>query len=216
MMKIHLGCGSRHFDGYLNIDFPPSKHTIQKKNMADLYADITYLSFQQNSIDEIRLHHVFEHFKRPVACALIVSWHSWLKKGGIIRIEVPDLKKMASFMASPLSSMKQKLVAERHIFGSQEADWGIHFEGYSPQLLKFLLATLGFKIIKINKNNWKGTYNFEIISRKESTTITKDDFEKKVKIYLTHFLVDDSESELALLDIWMNLYHKQIQKTYGK
>jgi predicted SAM-dependent methyltransferase len=65
--KLHLGCGQRHLEGYINIDFPASEHSVQDKSVADIQADITQLSYPASSIDEVRLHHVFEHFPRPVA-----------------------------------------------------------------------------------------------------------------------------------------------------
>ncbi|MBU1349519.1 MAG: hypothetical protein ABII99_02395 [Patescibacteria group bacterium] len=91
-MKLHLGCGENYLEGYVNIDFPPEFHTIQNKSVADKYANIFELKYKKDSIEEIRLHHVFEHFERAVALALIAGWRSWLKKNGVLRIEVPDFK----------------------------------------------------------------------------------------------------------------------------
>jgi len=81
-IKLHLGCGETYLPGYINIDFPPSQHTVQKQPKADLYADIRQLSYPSESVEEIRLHHVFEHFDRPTALRLLIDWYEWLKEGG--------------------------------------------------------------------------------------------------------------------------------------
>lgn len=211
-MKLHLGCGQIYLKGYLNIDFPLSKHSIQNKSVADKHADILKLSYPENSIEEIRLHHVFEHFTRPVACALITKWYTWLKPNGILRIEVPDFQRTAKVVLNPFNTDRKKLLAIRHIFGSHEAQWAIHCEGYTPESLSTLLKMYGFKINKINKNSWKGTYNIEVIANKISEKQNKKQFEKITINYLKQFLVDESESELKLLAVWMNEYKKQIKK----
>lgn len=216
MVKLHLGCGGRHLDGYVNIDFPPVKHTLLHKNYADVYADITAINFPLNSIHEIRIHHAFEHFQRPIACALIVSWYSWLDEGGLLRIEVPDFQKMASIMVSLFSTRKQKLLAERHIFGSQEADWGIHYEGYTPALMKNFIESFGFKTIKIIKNNWLGTYNFELYAKKKGLSVNQEEFEQRAIQYLEYFLVENAGTETELLKIWVAKYQEQIHKTWGR
>lgn len=80
-LRLHLGCGEQRLEGYVNIDYPPSEHTVQTKTGADIFADITTLNFPTHSVDEIRLHHVFEHFDRATALALLIKWHSCLKIG---------------------------------------------------------------------------------------------------------------------------------------
>ncbi len=37
-LRLHLGCGENHFDDYINIDFPPSEHSVQTKVAADFFA----------------------------------------------------------------------------------------------------------------------------------------------------------------------------------
>ena len=91
-MKLHLGCGERYLEGYINIDYPPEQHTVQQNTKVDHYADITKLNYPENSIDEVRLHHVFEHFDRATALALLCNWHTWLKPGGKLLIETRTLK----------------------------------------------------------------------------------------------------------------------------
>lgn len=67
-LKLHLGCGEVYLDGYRNIDYPPSEHTVQTQTKVDEYADILReLVYPRASIEEVRLHHVFEHFTHPGA-----------------------------------------------------------------------------------------------------------------------------------------------------
>jgi len=215
-MKLHLGCGEVYLKGYINIDFPLNKHSVQNKSVADKHADILRLCYSENSIEEIRLHHVFEHFTRPIACALITTWYTWLQPNGILRIEVPDFQRTARIVLNPFNTGRKKLLAIRHIFGSHEVNWAVHCEGYTLKSLSVLLRMYGFRINKIDKNSWKGTYNFEIFANKISERLNKKQFEKITKNYLKQFLVDESESELRLLSVWMNNYNKQIKKSSKK
>jgi len=210
--KLHLGCGERYLKGYINIDFPPAFHSVQKRSVADRLIDIKNLKYPPQSIEEVRLHHVFEHFPRAVSSALLATWYTWLKNGGLLRIEVPDLEKMAQTITGRFSSKRKKLVAERHIFGSQEAPWATHFAGYTPLGLTDFLERYGFKVEKVKKNNWKGTSNIEVVAIKSDLDITTQGFEKITRNYLRQFLLDSSESEQRLLNVWMKVYQSQVKK----
>ena len=176
-MKLHLGCGQKYLEGYVNIDFPSSEHSVQEKSLADMHADLLALRYPVGSIDEVRLHHVFEHFPRPVACALLASWNSWLSDGGVLHIEVPDFTRTARAILNPFSSLKKQAVAERHLFGSHEAHWAVHCEGYTPRLLESMLTSACFRVGKIRRNAWRGTYNFEVIAAKGTSPVTREDLE---------------------------------------
>jgi hypothetical protein len=212
-MKLHLGCGQRYLAGYLNIDFPPSEHSVQEKSVADQHADLLELSYALGSIGEVRLHHVFEHFPRPVAGALLASWNSWLRDDGQIHIEVPDFNRTARIIFNPFASLRKQAVAERHLFGSHEAHWAVHCEGYSSKILAAMLESFGFSIINIRRNSWRGTYNFEIIAKKSTSGATRQDFEAAARKFLTNFLVDASEEKL--LDVWMEMYRVQVERSWA-
>lgn len=213
--KLHLGCGEVHLDGYLNIDFPPVFHTIQTTKAADEYHNILELSYQENSIEEVRLHHVFEHFSRPIAIALVASWWSWLKPGGRLHIEVPDFDRTVLIVLNPFTSKRQKGIALRHIFGSQEASWAIHLEGWSSKRLRLLLENSGFVIETEKRNSYKGTHNFEIHAIKTSKNLDKEDFSLVAKNWLTNYMVDDSSTEIKMLSTWINDFSNQLAKTWA-
>lgn len=213
VLKLHLGCGQRYLDGYCNIDFPLIEHSMQQSSVADLHADILELIYPFNAIEEIRLHHVFEHFPRPIACALLAGWFSWLKPGGILRIEVPDFHRTARAILSPWSSFKRKAVAERHLYGSHEARWAVHCEGYTPATLKIMLTHFGYHVVKTDKRSWKGTYSFELLAKKYQHDLSASDLERSARKYLHNHLVDATEENLLL--IWMNQYQKQFAKSWA-
>jgi predicted SAM-dependent methyltransferase len=214
-MKLHLGCGQRYFEGYVNIDFPLSGHSVQTTSVADEHADITALRYHKGEVDEVRLHHVFEHFTRPVACALVASWRSWLKPKGVLHIEVPDFQKTAKAMLKRFVPFKKQAVAERHLFGSHEASWAVHCDGYTPKTLGFFVECYGFQILEVKKNSWLGTHNFEIIAQKNTQSLSRADLLQRTKEFLRNYLVDDSEGELRLLEIWLDIYNKQVEKCWA-
>lgn len=215
-MKLHLGCGQRYLKGYVNIDLPSAEHSVQKKSVADIHQDIRTLSYEEESIEEIRLHHLFEHFTRPIACALIVTWRSWLEPKGILRIEVPDLEKTAKVMLRPFTSFKKKALAERHIFGSHEASWAVHCIGYSAKTLCHLLRTYELDIIEVNRNTWRGTYNIEVIAEKNGIELTNYQCFQITRKFLSNFLVDQTEGELSLLEVWLQIYKKRVEPCFVK
>lgn len=214
-MKLHLGCGQVYLDGYLNIDYPDSEHSVLKGIKVDRYADLLTLSYRQNSINEVRLHHVFEHFPRAEAIALLASWRSWLEPEGTIRIEVPDFDKMARRVLSPVVSKRAKSVALRHIFGSNEARWAVHYEGWSARRLSEVFELFGFNIQKITRNSWKGTHNIEVIGVKNSEKITINSCSITAEKYLSNYLVDP-HTEVKLLGIWMEIFNNRLKATWGK
>lgn len=215
MKKLHLGCGQKYMEGYLNIDYPSSEHTVQKTSVADEFHNLYELNYKAGTIDEIRLHHVFEHFERMTACAFLASWNSWLKVGGILDIEVPDFETTFRKNFSLLNREKFEGVGLRHIFGSQEASWAVHFEGYSKKRLEKIVTTFGFEVIKINQTSYKRTFNIEVICKK-SKSLTYNEAIVAARKYLSDYMVDDSETEKRMLDVWCSNFESQLIKTFAK
>lgn len=117
---------------------------------------------------------------------------------------------------NPFASQHSKAVALRHIFGSHEASWAIHCEGWTIGRLNKLLKNLGFGISKIKKNSWRGTHNFEVVARKNEPNLSKIDVEKRVEEFLSDYLVDFSQSELKLLHVCMDAYKHQVDRCGAK
>lgn len=214
-MKLHLGCGQKYLEGYKNIDFPSDEHTVQKTSVADEFHNLYELKYSKGIIDEIRLHHVFEHFDRATICAFMSAWNSWLKPGGVLHVEVPDFESTFRKNFNIINREKYEGVALRHIFGSQEASWAVHYEGYSEKLLLKIFKSFGFEIIKVNKFDYKRTYNIEVLGKKNKD-LSVEDAKKVAQKYLKYYLVDESESEQQMLDVWMKNFEKQLIKSFAQ
>lgn len=212
MTKLHLGCGTRYLDGYVNIDYPASEHTVQRSLVADRCVDITELTYPVSTVDEIRLHHVFEHFPRQIALALLCQWTDWLKPGGLLRIETPDVMASAWALISPLTSSGTRHQIVRHLFGSHEAGWAAHWDGWYKDRFRLTLTALGFHDLRFTKSRWGATRNIEIWAIREDKKFTLQDYRKIVKDLLAKSLVTHrsrwsfnavAESERAMLEVWM-------------
>jgi predicted SAM-dependent methyltransferase len=214
-VKLHLGCGLIYLDGYINIDYPAIEHTVQSSLKADIYADIQKLVYPHGTVDEIRLHHVFEHFPRPIALALLCRWRDWLKSGGQLRIETPDVMASFKLMANPFITFDQKQQVMRHIFGSHEAKWAIHCDGWYKSKFKYICEKIGFINISFKTSRWGVLRNLEVVCTKSHKNHSAIDYEKEVSRFLKLSTVrvktknkrEPEGTEYELLKIWISMWH---------
>lgn len=228
-MKIHLGCGNKYLEGYVNIDLPPNEQTVMQAK-ADMYADIRTLQFPDNSLEEVRSHHLFEHFNRAEALKLLVRWRKWLKVGGILYIQTPDFAGcIFKYLFVPL---KFRMQLGRHIFGSQEAQWAYHLDFWDKKKFKFILKSLGFDVVRIKRylNSFHKHYSHipfssligELIPERiyqkyggfklpDITVIAKKnekeiDYDTVVESILRMYLIGKEDEEM--LKVWMDEFRK--------
>jgi len=83
-LQIHLGCGKRYIPGFIHVDLDDYPHIDYKSDIAHLPM------FKDNSADLIYCCHALEYFDREEVKAVLQEWHRVLKKGGILRLAVPD------------------------------------------------------------------------------------------------------------------------------
>jgi len=214
MIKLHLGCGGRYLEGYVNIDLPPTRHPMGTTSCSpDIEADVTSICYPAGTVDEIRSHHLFEHFHRPVALAMLCRWRDWLTPDGLLRIETPDAWASFRLMMSPFHSFDAKQQVMRHLFGSHEADWAIHADGWYKEKFHVTLTGLGFKQIRFERNRWGVLRSIEVYARKSSESFSRERYELEVRRLLAHSTVRVTEkepqgTELRMLEEWMNIWRK--------
>lgn len=89
-MKLHLGCGKRKWEGFINCDLKDSDHDC----------DIRSLPFDDGSADEIHAIHVCEHFMLTEILAVLREWRRVLKPGGTLTVELPCWDKVKHHIAN--------------------------------------------------------------------------------------------------------------------
>ena len=130
-LKLHMGCGSKRLDGYINIDW-------RKTVATDLVCDIRKLPYPDNSVDIIETYHVIEHLPRHHLPGTLLNWFRILTPGGSLIIECPDLDRSVSRY---LQGEDKQLDA---IFGHQRFKGDYHLFGYNFKRLSSLLKDAGF------------------------------------------------------------------------
>ncbi len=205
--KLHLGCGEIRLEGYVNVDHPPNEHTVQKKSVADVHADIRTMDLPSESAAEIRLHHVLEHFPRVEALALLTRWNRWLCQDGLLVVETPDFDRSIALLRSTWFSPARRNKVMRHIFGSQEASWAYHYDGWSQKQFQQVLGNLGYGKITFERNAWHDTRNIVVRARKVRE-LSPDDCYQATEQILISYLVDDSETERRMLSTWLMQWEK--------
>ena len=133
-VKLHLGCGKKKIHGYINID-------AQKKNDPDVVANVLDLPFEADSVDVIYACHILEHFSKKESLHALEYWHTLLKPGGILRLAVPDLGKVAEhfLLHKDLDSLHALL------YGGQKDEYDYHYTGWDEVSLRRDLWKVGFR-----------------------------------------------------------------------
>ncbi len=154
-IHLHLGCGKKYKDGFVNID-------MFAKN-ADLHLDLREpLPFQDNSVSVIESEHFFEHLSYPSEVQLsLKECMRVIKPGGLFSVGVPDAE--PSLIAYVHGDEKLFLDARRrfhptwcttpmHQINYLFRQGNEHKYAWDFQTLKEVLIQFGF--IDIHRRSW--------------------------------------------------------------
>ena len=183
---------------------------MQQTLKADVYADILQLEYPPGSVQEVRLHHVFEHFQRPAALALLVRWYEWLRPGGVLILETPDVERSMRKICRAWSERKRQRIL-RHVFGSHEGGWATHHDGWYRAKFQSTLSRLGFRSLRFKRSSWKDTFNITVTAVKQAPLAQFEQQRAAVEQILRESLVDDSPSEVRLSAVWMDAFQSHLR-----
>ncbi|WP_295442891.1 class I SAM-dependent methyltransferase [uncultured Thiodictyon sp.] len=209
-LRLHLGCGEQRLDGYVNIDFLADRHNVMRPQ-ADFEADITELTFSDGSVDEIRLHHVFEHFNRVTALALLIKWHHWLRPGGHLHIETPDLMGSARTLLSDPHRRTQSAVV-RHLVGDQSATWAYHVDQWYAERFQRTLCKLGYSVVALNSTQWPQEpflSNISVIAEKTGKLAVEEQLKAAEQVLWDSTVSDE---ERPTFEVWRT----QLYSMFGR
>lgn len=150
-IKLHLGCGTVHKDGYVNIDL---RNDIP--GTVDLVADcFKPLPYSLGTIDEICSYHLIEHVDEPNFKRLLNYWKSLLKPGGKLIAETPNVIALAKRLIKVYD--EEGLTRPGYVYGchSKEGRQGIfndnHLWGFSQESLKQYFEEAGFMNVVVGE-----------------------------------------------------------------
>ncbi len=94
-LRLHLGCGSVHLDGWCNIDGEPDA-------AADVRWDLRQgLPLPGATATRIYSEHFFEHLELDEGRRLFADCRAALSPGGVLRIAMPDLARVVQNYGGP-------------------------------------------------------------------------------------------------------------------
>jgi len=149
--KLHLGSGDRIIPGFVNVDMRDMPGVdISGFDVADLSR------FEANSFELIYACHVLEHLPRPKTFPTLLEWNRVLKKGGVLRVAVPDWE--ATVEVYRRTGDYENLL--NWIYGGRDYDGNQHYRQFTFSGLKTLLIEAGFK--RVVRYDWRKTEHADI------------------------------------------------------
>ncbi|MGV3278411.1 class I SAM-dependent methyltransferase [Rickettsiales bacterium LUAb2] len=171
-VKLHLGCGAKYFNGWINIDAKEEEFPGDNSNKVDIIYNLTkLLPIENESVDFIFHDNFFEHLTFEDGLALLTDHYRVLKKGGVVRINQPDLETITKLYIN--DSFEDLMIDNRTYREHYSKErWGIdvnrnrcesinycfrqvgqHKFLYDYEEMKLRLVEAGFKEVNIKRCN---------------------------------------------------------------
>jgi predicted SAM-dependent methyltransferase len=156
-IKLNLGCGGRPLKEWINVDFFDYEKNDSSRSGAqyDIKMDITSLDVADESVDEMLLVHVVEHFTRWRTLSMFRHYFDKLRPGGKVIVEMPDLDQcikiylsgqIAPHMNTPIGLQN---MGRTQFYGNQwdELDYETHRYVWTIEEFFSQLKALGYSIV---------------------------------------------------------------------
>jgi SAM-dependent methyltransferase len=143
-LELDIGCGNSKRLGFIGID-------SRKTDRVDVIADASMLPFKDGSFDHVFSSMVIEHFSHRVVGVVLREWARVLRSGGIMEIRCPDLR-----LRSLLLFLNPSWSNIINVYGEQDYSGNFHKCGFSYDILKSLLESVGVKDIRRVIKGYRG------------------------------------------------------------
>ena len=138
-MRLHLGCGDKLWDGYVNIDMKGG----------DVQCDIRHLPYDAELADEITAIHVAEHFLITEILTVFRAWKAILKPGGKLILELPCYDKVVAHIKADANDRMTRWALFGDPGSHQDGVSAVHKYCYTIDEMQRLLTFAGFSKVKM-------------------------------------------------------------------
>lgn len=146
--KLHLGCGVKHFPGWFHVDaldYPHVDHIGRVENLDFV---------PTGSAGLVYACHLLEHFNRKTYMDALREWRRVLRKGGILRLAVPDYEACARLYLS--GKLVRGIEDVRGLMvGGQRDQYDFHGMIFDEPDLTRALKEVGFS--EVRRWDWRQT-----------------------------------------------------------
>lgn len=173
--KLHLGCGTRVLDGWLNADIEPCSPQVLR-----LDATLSF-PFADASFDYLFSEHMIEHLSYLQGQRMLAECRRVLKPGGVLRIATPDLAFLVALYDTEKSALQNAYlewaharfiswapeVSDTFVINNFVRDWGHKFV-YDAKTLHRALRDTGFTapvVCEINTSSHEALRGLEHLER---------------------------------------------------
>lgn len=143
----NLGCGTKKWDGWINVDLHSS--------VSDLRCDLRKLEIATDSADAVAAIHVIEHFYEWEAFDVLTEWKRVLKPGGKMILELPCMDKVFGYVVRCIANKEpmQPFMTLLALYGDpkEKSVAMCHKWGYFQKPLRDLLEKVGMRQIEFCK-----------------------------------------------------------------
>lgn len=138
-INLNLGCGFINHPSFINIDCLPLPHVHYIRSIDNLSP------FATESVDLIYASHSLEHFPHSQTKQVLTEWFRVLKKGGVLRLSVPDFDLLVKIYEQ--NSYDVELILHP-LMGSQNYRYNFHMTAFNSKYLSKLLKSVGFQLVQ--------------------------------------------------------------------
>ena len=152
-MKLHLGCGSKKLEGWVNIDSVPDYSPDLVHNLRNR------LPYENNSVDEVLAEDILEHFDKYERYFIFFDWIRVLKLNGTITVQVPNFRAVLfkgavkSILGRTTNILIDFIYGET-MFNSKyyTGHYGIHKFAYTWNSLTNFMTSFGLTVYERKKS----------------------------------------------------------------
>ncbi len=144
---LHLGCGERVFDGFVNLDFIPHDERVTAWNLLDLWPEgLT------GTVEGLFCEDVLEHFFLGEQVYILCNVNRALKTGAVARTLMPSLARLVDLRADYRPGPEELLHTAFGVdTGGDALNIGMRFSGHrwlhDAQSLGRLAELCGFDVV---------------------------------------------------------------------